>query len=307
MSASFSQYDFRPSGILADIPVTSDPASDSGMQRAFGEARIALGLRDGRLHIGDLYQKSPARILMPRIDGAAGAEVVFINTSGGVAGGDVMRYAASASAGARVRVTTQAAERIYRALDSDAALENRLAASGGAALEWLPQSCIVFDGARLARRTQIDVSGGASVLAYDSLVLGRAAHGETMRTGAVRDDWRVRRDGRLVWADAFRLTGDIAARTSALALLGGRRAIGTFLYAADDAAALLERARDLASDARRDVAGALVQVGLVSGLVLARFAAHAAHDLTAAAGRFIADFRVLTGAAGGWPPAMWRC
>ena len=293
MSASFS---------LSDFVADHVPASDAGLERAFGEARIALSRRGGRIAIDDLYQKSPARILIPRIDGRTGAEIVFINTSGGVAGGDVMRYAVSASGGARLRATTQAAEKIYRALDRQAVLENRVRASGGASLEWLPQSSIIFDGARFARQTEIDVDGGSTILAFDSIVLGRGAHGETVREGLVRDDWRVRRDGRLVWADAFRLQGDIAAQTSAAALLAGRRAIGTFLYIAGDAASFLEQARALAAKA-----GILTQVGIVSGLLVGRFAAQAAQELMEGASGFLAAFRELTGASGTWPPAMWRC
>ncbi len=304
MSASILPCDLAAGGISAKGAhegASRAPSSDALLQRAFGEARITVSGRD-RPRIGELYQKSPARILTPRIDGRAGAEIVFVNTSGGVAGGDVMRYSVGASGGAQARVTTQAAEKIYRALDRTAVLENRIRADGEAAVEWLPQSSIVFDGARLARRTEIDVARGARVLAFDSIVLGRAAHGETVRSGAVRDDWRVRRDGRLVWADAFRLTSDIAAQTSRPALLGGHRAFASFLYAADECEVWLEPARELIAGC-----GGAARIGAVNGLLVGRFLADSAHELMDAAGRFIAGFREMTGAVGPWPPAMWRC
>ena len=93
--------------------------------------------------------------------------------------------------------------------------------------------------AGLHRSTEIRVSGTARLIAMDWLILGRSASGETVRQGAFRDDWRVYRDGRLIWADAFRLSGDIADLVQRPSLLAGHTAIATILYAASNAAAHL--------------------------------------------------------------------
>lgn len=295
MSVAFSRSEAPPA------PVRQ--RSDADLQRAVGEARIAYSAAGGRLRVIDRFEQTPARVLTPRIDGRIGAEVVLLNTSGGVTGGDCVQYGVAAREGAQVLATTQAAEKIYRAIDRDAHLTNRIEASGaGAAVHWLPQPAILFDGARLRRRTEISVADGASALAFDSLVLGREAHGETMRTGAVRDDWRVRRDGRLVWADAFRLTGDIASLTGRAALLGGRRALGALIYVGEGAADLLDHVRALPA---RD--GVLARFGVVAGVLVGRFAAFAADALIAAASDVLAALRARIGAPGAWPPAMWRC
>jgi urease accessory protein len=70
----------------------------------------------------------------------------------------------------------------------------------------------------------------------ESLVFGRAARGEVIGRLALRDAWRLRVEGRLLWADALRL--DAAALRDALRL-GGAGAHATLLCAGPGAAALL--------------------------------------------------------------------
>jgi urease accessory protein len=208
----------------------------------------------------------------------------------------------AASGGANITATTQAAERVYRAIGEPGQVATHIEAQGSATLEWLPQETIVFDGGRLARETEIHCAATARVLAMDWLLLGRAASGETLRTGAIRDSWRVHRDGRLIWADSFRLEGDIAGQIARPSLLGGSTAIATILYAAADAADHLDRARDALS-AFPVKAGAT----LVNGLLICRIAAGLAADLRRAVTEFLRIFRA---GLGGFPPALpkvWAC
>ena len=86
---------------------------------------------------------------------------------------------------------------------------------------WLPQETILFDRARLARRIDVDLADGASLLMAEAVVFGRSAMGETVEQGAFTDRWRVRRGGRLVFAETVRLDGAIARQ--ARRACGGRR------------------------------------------------------------------------------------
>jgi hypothetical protein len=113
----------------------------------------------------------------------------------------------TALANASIAVTSQAAEKVYRALNESARIATKLKACEAAKLAWLPQETIVFNWGRLSRETEIKVSSGAELLALEWLVLGRAAHGEEMVGGHIADSWRVKKDGRLIWADSFRATG----------------------------------------------------------------------------------------------------
>ena len=261
-----------------------------------GAARVGVVGRAGATALADLYQRSPAKAMFPRIDGESCREVVFLNTAGGIAGGDRLHYTLTASGGASITATTQTAERVYRAIGEPGHVTTRIEAHDSAMVEWLPQETIVFERGRLTRETEIHCDATARVLAMDWLLFGRTASGEVLRAGAIRDSWRVHRDGRLIWADSFRLEGDIAGQIARASLLGGCTAIATILYAATDAGDHLDRARELLANVSAK-AGAT----LMNGLMICRLAAELTSDLRRAVITFLRTFRA---GLDGFPPAL---
>jgi urease accessory protein len=226
-----------------------DPQNHPGpamLQRAKGEARIAVDRPpQGGHRIVGLRQSGAAKIMCPRNHMDEACEAVLLNTAGGLAGGDRLRWEASAGRDAKLRVTTQTAERVYRSNSGDALVETCLRADAGATLEWLPQETILFDGGRLSRTLSIELAEDAQLLAVEAIVLGRRAHGERVRSGSLRDHWRVRRGGRLIYADSVRMDGGIAALLDRAATFGGAQSFATLLLAGpaqmpiDDLRALL--------------------------------------------------------------------
>jgi urease accessory protein len=182
-----------------------------------------------------LYQEGCAKIRLPRDAEATGLEAVLINTAGGLTGGDRLTWRAEAGAGARLTITTQACERIYRSSGDPARVEVRLAAGPGAELHWLPQETLLFDQSSLDRSLEVDLAADARLLAVEAAVLGRTAMGEQLRSGRLRDRWRVRREGRLVFADEVRVEGAVARITAGAPLLAGGCAFASLLLVADDA------------------------------------------------------------------------
>jgi len=273
-----------------------DGARDGELARNDGAAEVAFG-GDGRL--AHLYQSTPCRVAFPRAEPGDVPLGVFITTSGGLAGGDRLRFRAAVADGGRAMVTTQAAEKIYRSLGADTRIDIAVEAGAGAWMEWLPQETIVFDRARLRRRTHIHVGPGARALAGEMLVLGRGAHGESVASGLVHDAIRVHRRGRLVWADAVRLDGDIAALVASRAGFGGSTALATVVYAADDAASLLDGARSLLPDG-----GVQVGATVVNGLLVVRLLG----EPFAVRRGFVQWWTGFRAAAGGLParlPRLW--
>ena len=221
----------------------SDITAPARMQRVRGEGRVGTQLLDGRARLASLYQEGAAKIRLPHTHDPS-LQAVLINTAGGLTDGDRLRWTAEAAAGTRLVLTTPACERIYRSLGAPAQVETHLTARAGARLDWLPQETILFEEARLARRLVIDLAPDATLLAVEAVILGRAAMGETARTARLVDDWRVRRDGRLIHAEATRLTADPMER-EALSLLAGNSAFATILYIGADAERRLEAVRAL--------------------------------------------------------------
>ncbi|HEY8579651.1 MAG TPA: urease accessory protein UreD, partial [Beijerinckiaceae bacterium] len=148
---------------------------------------------------------------------------------------------------------------------------------------------------RLRRRFEIDMAPDARLVACDLAILGRAAMGETAPAVDWRDAWRLRRGGRLVWADATRLAGDAARLLAAPATGGGARAFGALVYAAPDAADALDALRGALAAAEGCEAAATA----FDGLVIARFIAHDGAAARAALARALA---LLPHAA---PPRSW--
>jgi urease accessory protein len=281
---------------------TSTRSSDRDLQRSDGVGRIVLGGSQRCTRIIDVFQKSPIRIMFPRVTGGAVEEAVLINTGGGVAGGDRLEYSVTALEGASIAVTSQAAEKVYCALDAPARITTKLKVSEAAKLAWLPQETILFNTARICRNTEIEVSSGAEVLAVEWIVLGRSAYGEQMNNGQVTDSWRVKKDGRLIWADSFRCVDETYPHLHKKALLSRCKAIGTLVYFGRDLDHRLELIRDIAPSSEC-CRGAT----LVSGVMIVRFAAEAAFDLRLALHRVLQQFRLdlVPGPFG--VPKMWSC
>jgi urease accessory protein len=256
------------------------------LQRARGCAEITVASRDGRTVLRRLYQSGCAKAILPRTYSAT-PEAVIINTSGGLTGGDRLDFRFEAEKGARLTVTTQAAERIYRARDGVAQVDTTIRVGAGAGFAWLPQETILFEGGALARRLEIDLAPDAHLYALETVIFGRAAMGERVTHGHISDQWRIRRDGRLIHAEALHASGDFIPALSGRASLAGLRASATLVHAAPGAEACLEHARDqLAPEP-----GTLAALTAKPGLLIARFAAPDAAPLRKSLIRFLMEFR----------------
>lgn len=209
------------------------------LQRARGAGRIVVAADGGRTRLVRLFQDGCGKVRLPRDARAVGLEAVLINSSGGLTGGDYMEWLATVGDGARLTLSTQACEKVYRARDGEARQRVGLILGDGARLDWLPQETILFDGGALSRTLEADLTADARLLAVEAVILGRTAMAETVRHGLLRDRWRIRREGRLVFADDLRLDGAIAELTAKAPVLGGGRAFASLLLVDDGAGRLL--------------------------------------------------------------------
>ena len=88
-----------------------DQSHHAILPRARGQIRAGFAWRDGATRLARLYQAGSAKAILPP---APGCEMVLLNTSGGLTGGDRMQIAVAQDPGTRLTVTTQTAERAYR-------------------------------------------------------------------------------------------------------------------------------------------------------------------------------------------------
>lgn len=211
--------------------------------RAIGTAQIAVKARGGRSVIDTFRTSGSMKVLWPR--SATRLDGIVINTAGGVTGGDRMDLRASVGAGAHLGLTTQAAERAYRADSGTARVTTEVTVGEGGALSWLPQELILFDGSALDRRLRVDLAADARMLLVEPVVLGRVAMREQLGAVTFQDRIAVNRGRAPLYRDAIRLAGDVQAQMARRALGRGAGAMALVLYVAPDAEAHLAPVRGL--------------------------------------------------------------
>ena len=267
------------------------------LQRAVGELRIAVKRFGAETVLDELRQAGCLKARFPRRIVPGWMDAVMLNTGGGVAGGDRLDLAFRVGVGGQVTIAAQAAERFYRALAADAPsrVRTRLMVGAGAALEWLPQETILFNHSALDRRLEVDLAADGRFLGVETIVFGRAAMGETVRQGWLRDLIRVRRGEELLLHDAIRLDGDIAAVLGRPAIGGGASVVATMVYVAPDAGAKLEVVRDALGPAEAGVS-------VWNGMMVARIVGANSASVRAAV---VATLAVLRDARP--PPRVWLC
>lgn len=219
-----------------------DQPPSTALQRSHGMAHVRFDLRGGVVRLADLHQAGSGKAMLPRVAGPV-PEVVFLNTSGGLTSGDRLALSLHIDAGARVCATTQTAERAYSADGDIASVSVTAQVGNGARLDWLPQETILYENARLSRRTAIDLAADASCLLCECVVLGRHAMGEEPKAAMLTDHRLIRRDGHPVWADALRIDAATLARRHSPALLAQTRTMAVIALIAKGAEDAVETVR----------------------------------------------------------------
>lgn len=278
----------------AASPVTVAHAAP--LERARGEARITVRAARGGNRLGILRQSGSAKVRLPRVAEGAPLEAILLNTAGGLTGGDRLTSDVALGESAAAIVSSQAAERAYRSSGGVARIDTRLTAAANSRLDWLPQETILFERSALARRLDAEIDGSATLLAAESIVLGREAMGETLHDVFFHDTWRIRRDGRLVFADNMRLDGDAAAVMSGKATGGAARAFATVVLVGPAADAKRDPAREALADTACEWGASAW-----NGMLVARLLAPGGQALRAGLTRLVETLRDAA------MPRVWNC
>lgn len=226
------------------LPI-SPQKTPQAQPRAKGELKLCTKPASAGTVIDTLYQSGSAKCLFPRSRGAA-LEAVFLNTAGGVTGGDAFAYSAKARAGTTLTVTTQACERAYKAQPAEVGrIRNTLKIGAGARVNWLPQETILFNQSALDRRLSVEMEADGSLLMVEPLVFGRTAMGETLTQAFFHDRIEIRRASAPLYSDAITLQGDLNAHLSHRFIANGAMAMASLVYVADTASSQMTKIRSM--------------------------------------------------------------
>lgn len=270
MSAGTSPSD-EPRGSLADqlAPV-----------RVVGGV-AARFVRDGdATRVQRLGERGGYRLAQPDCR-ADPKELLLVNTGGGVAGGDRVELRYAIGEGGDVLHTTSSAERIYRSAGDQSRVDIHLDLAPRSRLDWLPHQTIVYAGAALERSIAVDMDASSQLLIVEVLSFGRPGSRERDLVTSISDQWRIRRNGKLIFAEALKLDHPLAGLLARPAVGGNARASALVLLAAPDGSSLVDAVR--ASIADTPDSG----VSCWRGLVAVRMLALDAGDLVRRIGRVI--------------------
>ena len=199
--------------------------------RTVGALNMHMGEQN---RLREFYQQGAAKMLFARQ--RKGAQGIYINTAGGLTGGDQLACDLRTSDQTNFTFTTQGCERVYRALDETPAyVQNKVAVQDHSVFHWLPQETLFYDGGRLDRRSTFDVSSSATALIVEPILFGRLAMGEWDLIGYLRDHLILRIDGELVFQDLTLFDGQISSQLDKPAVVDGARATALILYVSDTA------------------------------------------------------------------------
>ena len=228
--------------VTAHIQIESIPT----LQRARGLLNISTQKAyQTNTRLKNLRQEGSYRASFPR-HSKGNIETVIINTAGGVTSGDKFTATITAHESSQISITTQAAERIYRARDTLVGeIQTSLCLQKNAQLYWLPQETILFDGARLKRRLDVDLHSSAKFLMVEPLVFGREASGEKLLSGMLDDRVSISSNGQPIYIDRIKLKDNITDQLMRPALANNSHAVVSIVLVKPNAKLLLEPVRAL--------------------------------------------------------------
>ncbi len=212
-----------------------DLGPDIAMQRARGRAELVFEGSTGTSRLSHLHQSGCLKVMIPR-NHADVPDAVLINTAGGLTGGDALLTKVDLRCGAKLRLTTQTAERIYKSTGDTAKVALEFTVGNNCELDWLAQETILFDQGRVQRKIHVEMAPEASLLMVEPIVLGRLLMGEKVQSGSLQDTWRIYRGGHLVFADDTRLDDFTALKRPAT--FGGAVATASLLWVDPNAEAI---------------------------------------------------------------------
>lgn len=218
----------------------SETVAPEGRAFAPGQGRLKLGFQaapDGRTYIEKQYSSYPFHVCRPfyldRGPCAGMATVYKQSCSGGVYSRDRLTTEIVLGQQSQAHVTTQSATIVHETTHGEAEQICEIEAHAGALVEYVPETTILFSGARLKSRMALRLHETAGAIVFDSFL------GHDFRNdGAVFDSFEnevviAGLDGVPLVIDRFHVSGQVY-RDNLVGQMGRNRCHGSVLVVAPD-------------------------------------------------------------------------
>ncbi len=177
--------------------------------------------------LASAFATSPLRFFAPRNHGN-GSWVFLSNLGGGLVDGDHIDLDVEAQPESTVLLGTQASTKVYRS-PNGCSQHTSLRVAAGAAVVFVPDPVVCFEGAHYAQSIHVTLEANASVVLFDAYTCGRAARGERWQFSKLSSRVDVDREGRSLLVDATTLDaahGEISRRMGRFLAMATLVAIG---------------------------------------------------------------------------------
>ena len=174
----------------------------SQYQRAKGKLKISFINSDSENSIYDLHQSGALKVLFPKAKSKF-SEAVLINTGGGIVAGDYLSIDVNAAKQTNTWITTQASEKVYKSNGEVSSLITNITLGEDSIIFWCPKETILFNNSKLKRNLNFDIKSSSKLLVIEIIVFGRLASGELSADCFFSDQWRIKRDEKLIFAENF--------------------------------------------------------------------------------------------------------
>jgi urease accessory protein len=212
------------------------------------QARLQLGFEQNadKTLLVKREQFGPLTVQRPFYPEGGICHVYLLHPPGGIVGGDDLSISIKAAAHSHALITTPAAGKFYRSSGAQAKQTVEITVGESAALEWLPQETIIYEGAQLKSSVKVDLAADARFIGWEILSLGRPACAENFDYGLADLSWQIYCEDRPLLLERLCLD---AKAFSARWGLQGNSACGT-LFATPASAESFAAVQDLIGDTK---------------------------------------------------------
>ena len=213
-------------------------------QRAKGKLKISFINSDAETSIYDLHQSGALKVLIPKAK-SKHAEAVLINTGGGIVAGDSLSIEVTSYENTNTWITTQASEKVYKSNGELSLLETKINLGDDSILFWCPKETILFNNSKFKRNLDFNIKSSSKMLVIENIVFGRLASGELNADCYFFDQWRIKRDEKLIFAENFLFEDKKSMYRNTN--LGEYRSLMNIMYISHDAKNYLNKMRNIIS------------------------------------------------------------
>ncbi len=275
------------------------PVATSGWR---GEIELGITQARGRSNLSRVRHEGPLRVqraFYPESDGTC--HVYLLHPPGGVVQGDELHVALDVGPGSRCLVTTPGATKLYRSENRHCRLMTRIRVRASARCEWLPQECIVFNGARGIVQTWVELEHDASFIGWEITCLGRPAAHERFLAGDLTSHLEICRRGVPLLSERLRILGGSPLLAQPWGLCGNS-VLGTLVVAVPESQWVDLVRTGVEDELGRDLAWSGTEL---EGITVFRAMGRSAETVKTALGKIWNCCRQIMGTDGNHWPRIW--